>query len=423
MYIKNKNLNLLNNLISGIGIIILGVIITKGSITMYTKVINLLVCVFLIYGFSKFVNFILNKKIVKNNQLLIGIILNILLGIVMILFPKLSLSLLPIIFSLYLLFNSAVKFVNYIVLKEIKLKSRFKPLFFSLIFLLFAIPFLFYPLKRLDFFIMIIGFYCILLGINRVYEFVVDLISDKYKIIIKKKIRISLPVFLEAFLPQRALKVINKYIEYLTSEEKDKNDESDLKIFIHLSKYGFNQLGHMDIMFLDKIYSYGNYDKDSQKLFTTLGDGVLFTVSDKEKYIDFCVSNSNKTIVEYGVKLSNKEKLKLQKELDKIMSDSYEWKPPVALDKNGIYKDYASRLYMKTNAKFYKFKTGEFKTYFVVGVNCSYFADRLMRNCVFEVLKIVGIISPGTYYEYLEENYRKKYSKVVQRVIYSKECW
>ena len=45
----------------------------------------------------------------------------------------------------------------------------------------------------------------------------------------------------------------------------------------------------------------------------------------------------------------------------------------------------------------------------------------LMRNYVFEVLKIVGIISPGTYYEYLEENYRRKNSNVVSKVIYSKE--
>lgn len=427
MIVKKRELNLINNLISGIGIITLGIIITIGSIDMYTKVINLFVYVFLIFGLSKLLNFILNKKIVRNSQVLFGILSSIVLGIVMLFFPKIPLSILPLVFSMYLLFNSIVKFINYIVLKEVNLKSRFKDLFFSLLFLGLSILFLFYPLEKLNLFIMIIGIYCILLGINRIFEFIIDILSIQFKLKIKRKLKMSLPVFFEAFIPKRALKSINKYIDYLTSEEKINEVESDLKVFIHLSKYGFNQFGHMDIMFEDKVYSYGNYDKDSQKLFTTLGDGVLFTVNNKKKYIEFCINNSRKTIVEYGIKLTNTQKNKIKNELEKTMEICYEWKPLIVQKKNIIkkekseYKDYASKLYKATKAKFYKFKGGEYKTYFVLGINCSYFADHLMRNYVFEVLKLVGIISPGTYYEYLEENYRKKNSKVVTKKIYNKE--
>ena len=105
------------------------------------------------------------------------------------------------------------------------------------------------------------------------------------------------------------------------------------------------------------------------------------------------------------------------------MSDTYTWYAPVKENNNKQieYKDYASKLYKRTKAKFYKFKSSEYKTYFTLGINCSYFADKLMRNCVFEVLKLVGVISPGTYYEYLEENYRKTNSKVVSKKIYTKE--
>lgn len=425
MIVKKRELNLVNNLISGIGIIILGLIITIGSTSMYTKVINLFVYVFLIFGLSKLLNFILNKKIVRNSQALFGIIINITLGFVMLLFPKIPLSILPIVFSMYLLFNSIVKFINYIISKEVNLKSRFKDLFFSLFFLCFSILFLFYPLEKLNLFIMIIGIYCILLGINRIFEFIIDVLSIQFKLKIKRKLKMSLPVIFEAFIPKRALKSINKYIDYLTSEEKTKEVESDLKVFIHLSKYGFNQFGHMDIMFEDKIYSYGNYDKSSQKLFTALGDGVLFTLNKKQKYIEFCINNSKKTIVEYGIKLTNTQKDKIRNELERVMLNTYSWKPLIIQDKiedkNLEYKDYASKLYKATKAKFYKFKEGEYKTYFVLGTNCSYFADHLMKNYVFEVLKLVGIISPGTYYEYLEENYRKKNSKVVTKKIYSKE--
>lgn len=421
MLLRKKQISLLNNLISGIGIITLGIIVTVGSINMYTKAINLFVYIFIIYGLSKLVNFLIGKKIVRNKQILFGIIINLVLGFAMLLFPKLPLSILPIIFSIYLLLNAVVKFINYITLKELNLKQRFSNLFFSIFFLAFSLLFLFYPLEKLSLFLTIISIYCILLGLNKIFEFIIDLLTDKFKLKIKRKLKITLPVFFEAFLPQQGLKEINKYIDYLVSEEKEYKEDTDLKIFIHLSKYGFNQFGHIDIMFENTIYSYGNYDKSSERFFTMLGDGVLFNVKNKDKYIRFCINNSRKTIVEYGVRLTSKQKEKLKSELDNIALDCYEWKPPAKLDKENIYTDYASKLYKATKAKFYKFKNSKYKTYFVLGINCTYFADMLLRNSVFEVLKLVGIISPGTYFEYLEENYRKKNSNVISKKIYNKE--
>jgi len=103
------------------------------------------------------------------------------------------------------------------------------------------------------------------------------------------------------------------------------------------------------------------------------------------------------------------------------MKDCYEWQPLIRTDKENKHSDYASRLYKATKAKFYKFKNSKYKTYFVLGINCTYFADMLLRNSVFEILKLVGIISPGTYFEYLEENYRKKNSKVISKRVYTKE--
>ncbi len=426
MFVKKRELNLISNLIFGIGIIILGIIITVLSIDSYKKVINLLAWVFIIYGLSKLIGTMLNKKIQGNNQALLGFIANTAFGAIILLFPNFSLALLPFLFSIYLLLNGVVKFVNYILLKEVNLKSRFKDLFFAIFFFIFSLGFLFYPIDRLNLFIMIIGIYCILLGINKIYEFIIDILSEKFKLQIKRKFRVSLPALFEAFIPKSALNSINKYIDYLTSEEKNSNDDADLILFIHLSKYGFNQLGHMDVMFDGKIYSYGNYDKSSQKLFTAVGDGVVFVINNKKKYLKFCIENSKKTMVEYGIKLNQNEKNKVQAQLDEIFKYAYKWEPLVVRDKSkkkpkNKYKDYASKLYTNTKAVFYKFKDGEYKNYFVLGHNCSYFVDALLKNCVFERLKSIGIISPGTYYEYLEENYRKKNSKVISKKIYNKE--
>lgn len=419
MEVKKRQISIINNLLSGIAIITLGIIAIVGSTYMYTKVINIFVYIFILFGVSKLINFILNKKIVRNKETVISIILNIALGIVMLIFPKLPLSILPLVFSVYLLLYSIVNFIDYMVFKENELNFRFKYIFFSIVFFAISLMFLFYPLERLNLFIIIIGIYCLFLGLNRIYEFIIDLLTDKFKLKIKKKLKITLPAIFEAFVPKKALLKINKYFDSII-DDKELNIESDIQIFIHLSNYGFNQFGHMDICFDGKVYSYGNYDNKSKRVFNSVGDGIVFVLTKKEKYIKFCIDTSKKTIVEFGLKLTDKQKENVRIELEKLLTDTYEWNPLIDNKKN---KDYASKLYKTTKCKFYKFNNGEYKTYFAMGVNCTYFVDELLMNSISNVLKLVGVITPGTYYNYLNENYNKKNSIVVSKKIYNKETF
>ena len=420
MNLKRKRISILSNLLSGIGIITLGIIVVVGSIKLYTIVISLLVYIFLIFGLSNLINFLFNKKVVRNRQTLILIVLNIVFGIIMLIFPKISLSFIPILFSLYLLLHSIIKFIDYILLKRLNSRLRFRDLFLSIFFLVFSYIFLCYPTDKLNLFIMIIGIYCIILGISKIYDFFMDILSSKTKFKIRKRVKMTLPLFFEAFLPKRALKSINKYINSILNEAKDKQDDADLKIFIHLSNYGFNQFGHIDLIIEDKIYSYGNYDKMSRSLFNALGDGVLFITNKKEEYIDFCMSKCKETIIEYGISVSKEDIEKLNENIGKILEYSYKWDPKINYKKTKKL-NYAHKVYNATKAKFYKFSDGKFKTFFVLGTNCTYFIDVILGNCIFESLKLVGVISPGTYYEYLEENYKNKNSNVVYRKIYTKD--
>ena len=212
MNIKKKQISIINNLLSGIGIITLGIIVIVGSINMYTKIVNLFVYIFILFGLSKLLNFILNKKLAKNKQMLLSIGLNIIFGFLMLMFPKVPLSILPLLFSFYLLFNAIVNFIDYMILKENELNLRFKYLLFSIIFFIISLIFLFYPIDKLNLFIMIIGIYCLLLGLNRIYEFVIDLLTDKFKFKIKHKFKMTLPLFFEAFVPKATLLKLNKYL-------------------------------------------------------------------------------------------------------------------------------------------------------------------------------------------------------------------
>lgn len=330
MNIKKKQISIVNNLLTGIGIIVLGIIVIVGSINMYRKFINLFVYIFMLYSLSKLLNFILNRKIVRNKQTLINIVINILFSTIMICFPKIPLSILPLMFSLYLLLNSITNFIDYIILRQNELNIRFKYLFFSILFFLISLLFLFYPIEKLNLFILIIGIYCLLLGLNKIYEFIVDLLTDKFKLKLKHKFKVTLPVFFEAFVPKKALLKINKYIDCIIDDNK-KNERSDLQIFIHLSNYGMNQFGHMDICFEGKIYSYGNYDNKSKKLFKTIGDGILFVLDKKQKYINFCINTSKKTIVEFGLKLTEEQKETFRNEISNLLNNTYKWNP---LDEN-----------------------------------------------------------------------------------------
>ena len=73
---------------------------------------------------------------------------------------------------------------------------------------------------------------------------------------------------------------------------------------------------------------------------------------------------------------------------------------------------------MKTGAQFYKFKSGKFKTYFVMGTNCVLLADEIIGKTGSDVIDMNGIIAPGTYQDYLEKEYQKESGLVVNKKIY-----
>ena len=70
-------------------------------------------------------------------------------------------------------------------------------------------------------------------------------------------------------------------------------------------------MGHADLCYKGKIYSYGCYDESSKKLFNSIGDGTLFEIKGKEKYIKFCNINSDKTIFCFGLTLTDEQKIKV----------------------------------------------------------------------------------------------------------------
>lgn len=427
---SDKFFNATNSLIIGICLVMLGLLMSIWNKALYINFVNIFLIAVLFLSIKQFLNYFVGKK--KDKEInFTRSFLNLLFCLICSLFKNIPLSILPLIFGLYLLLNAVIKFINYYILLKGNANGKLTEFLLGLIYLIVSIPVIFSPLKYLNSVLIIVGVYTILLGLNYIKDFITFVIPKKVRNKIRRSIRISLPAFIEAIIPYTVLNEINylldkeNYDKPFVFEEKSEDTKADLEVFVHTSNRGFNRMGHVDLYYNGRVISYGNYDDESIKFFTMIGDGVLFT-TEKDKYIPFCIEHSKKTIFAFGLKLTNTQKKNINKTIDKIFDNVYEWNPPYvkAISKRkkvnmNRYKDYSSRLYQTTNAKFYKFKTGRFKKYFTLGNNCCKLADHIIGKSGIDLLKMNGIITPGAYYEYLNREFQKKNSMVVSRKIYN----
>ena len=70
--------------------------------------------------------------------------------------------------------------------------------------------------------------------------------------------------------------------------------------------------------------------------------------------------------------------------------------------------------------EFYKFKSGKNKVFFILKNNCVSLANKIIGPTLNKHTKMYGILTPGTYYDYLEREYMKKSSIVITKKIYNK---
>lgn len=417
-------------LLVGIFSILVGILVIVQNIILYSAFIKLISVVFFIGGLSLLGKSLLDKK--KRVDVWRGL-LGIAIGFIMLLFPFIPTSFLPLLFALYLLVSTAIDFIYYLVLKKNKVSGRFSTLLKAILFFLLSLPLLFAPLMSVKYVLILLGIYLILFGISSIVDFSLEWISLKWRNSFKKNIRISLPIFITTFIPYSILKDMNRYLEGSVEPpkkiEKKNEKEYDLEVFVHVSaEDSFGTIGHVDLWYNGELISYGNYDMKSRKLRDTLGDGILFICKNKQKYIHFCQKHSHKILFGFGIKLTDREKKKIEKEIASLKESVYEWTPYYKRAlmsheeiKEGDYEDYASTLYKMTEADFYKFYEGKFKTFFIFTTNCVALADTILGAAGAGIMKLTGFVSPGSYYDYLYKEYCRKNSKVVSYKIYTKK--
>ena len=193
---------------------------------------------------------------------------------------------------------------------------------------------------------------------------------------------------------------------------------AELEIFVHTAETSlFSAIGHVDICYQGRVISYGNYDPSSETLFGMVGDGVLY-FCDRDKYIDLCKRESQKTLFGYGIDLTPEMEKAVQKKLAELKQLTIPWEPSADKIMTGDGKEdytYAYKIRHETDGELYKFIKSKFKSYFVLSTNCVLLADTIVGQAGTDILSPKGFIAPGTYQAYLNREFEKPNSIVVSK--------
>lgn len=409
---------------------ILGLIMLFSSDFIGSITTDMILTFLLVIGTLSMLTYIFNKEKRHISTLVEGI-LCISLGLFIKYNPIfLTVSIIRVI-GLYALLNFVGRITAAIILYKNNVKECVRGFIFSLISLGFGVVLLFYPLDYISIVDKICSIYVILISLTLFSDFLREILDiNAFKSNLKRRFRITLPIVYAAFIPQHLLDKINNFIKVnpnnkvlVESSDYDNlidNSFSTIDIFIHLAPDCANGFGHVDISFDGITYSYGTYDSSSNRLFTLVSDGVLLEANTK-KYINFINSKCNRSLIGFTLALNEIQHNAIKDKISSIKNNCIHWECNSKKDPFKEYTDETNLMFLDTNCKFYKFKSGYFKTYFTLTANCVRLADTIVGSIGLDLIAINGIITPGTYYNYLDNLFKRKNTIVVKKQLYMKQ--
>ena len=417
---NTRTISPISMLVTSTLIIATGFYIFFNPINLESLINGLIPLLIIAIGVLSIITYVFNRK-EKNIKSLLSGVLYIYLGVFIrskIIYIDASLIM---IVGIYAGINFVVQLITTIILYRNKTKRWIFSAISSIISLVCSMILILHPIRLRYLLIKIAGIYLILYGLTILGDFINEVFDkNSIKDNLKRKIRIRLPIIYTLFIPQKLLKKINSLLETSTKQvfEEDKSENSgELEVFIHLSEDIGRGFGHVDIGYKDKIYCYGNYDRSTNRLFGFLSDGVLIEV-DKNKYINHTVKERH--LISFTFALNEAQYDAIDKKIEEIKEKAVEWHCEAESNPNKVYTEYTNSLYQNTQAKFYKFKSGYFKTYFTFTTNCVKLSDVIIGATGIDSITLNGIITPGIYFDFLNNLYKMNSSIVVKRNLYKK---
>lgn len=425
-----QRFNYLSMFITGLFFCILGLSFLFETWSPWNWLYYALVIGISVVGVLRLLNFIFNfQKLNHRFTQLADVVFWISLIIGSLANSKMFYAFFPRAIGMWILLHAFVK----IIVIYIKIKDHLSGWLHSLIFLtgdlFMSFVLLFMPNRFAWLIDAVMGCYFIIYGGNMLLDFIREIIPAKRKEQIENKQRLALPPVVAAIIPPALMRFI------LSKDKDDQERENfeaikadipiDLEVFVHLAPSGPAMLGHVDIAYQGYLLSYGCYDPHHRRLLGTLGDGVVL-LAPKNEYIYNCLKNENKVLVCFGIVLNEKQKQAFQKRLWEMLSKLEAFECDEQLKRNGrefsgACDDYLSRVTRNVgNARYFKYRDGRFKTFFVLSTNCVYFITHLLSTIGLNLFDMSGIVSPGSYFDFLNKQFKSDKSFVISRHVYTK---
>ena len=337
-------------------------------------------------------------------------------GLALLLIPRAVGVSVSVVFGLWMTLNCLCKLVFALQLRKDGERGWAANLLAAVMHGLFAALLLMYPLWSVLPLTVLLGLYSMGYGLFTLGDAVRELLGTDVKgRRIRQRIRLSPPVLLTALMPRWLLRLLNdpdeeeEIARWTRRETHDETARKDLEIFLHLSKDTAMGMGHVDIALGEQVYAYGCYDAASNRLLGLISDGVLVT-AEREPYIAYCLKHEKKKLIGFGVSLNEAQRERVRQAAEGFMEGSVLWTPPAG----SAQADFAG----VTGAVFHKLRKGPFRTYNALKTNCVALADILCGASGLDLMNLQGIVTPGTYYAFLNRQFLRPNSIVISRTIY-----
>ena len=278
MQMKKVNKNLIFYFAMALALAVAGITSILARSSLVSLVMVLLGVDLMINGLVQLVRFFLAKMRRSGDfSVLIRAFLSMSASVFLIWYQEIPMWLMVVLFGAYMLLYGTAFLIQWWLYRQDVVKGRFLMFLMMIGFYVVGGIFLLSPSLTMDDMLILFGIYCLMLALTY-FRDGLDALSSKTKSRMKRKVRFTMPAIICALVPAKALNDINEYLkdedDYEIDDHKDE-EKGDLDIYVHVTDSGFGLLGHMDIGFEGMILSYGNYDTDSYRLNSIIGDGVF----------------------------------------------------------------------------------------------------------------------------------------------------
>ncbi len=409
---------LISILLIGGGIFLL---LTESGVTASIMVIGLCIGL-LIYGIREFAR--LNEE-QESKQAIGALLLYVLLALALLIFAKLFVGILNIVFALvaFALFGLRVLIGIHMVKNGIS--GFIRNAISGLICLFFSLALLLYPAGDKIYFTMFVtGIYLICMGVTIFGDFLAGVFgSDMDPERTDRRVHFAMPNAVTATTTKRLINLCNEHLEknpedtcYIEEKEGTKQSDINFEVLIHASRKKGKSFGHVDIAIGDTVYTYGCYDSRTCRMAGFVAGGT-FVIMPKNPYVNLCLTEQEKYIIAYGCVLSEKQMNEVKERIEEIMLDT-EQITDIDLTKKDSRGADGVTSYVGIGGKAYRVIRGPFKTYFAIASNCVKLADTIAGKAGLDSITKGNLVTPGSYLCMMENMFYRKNTRVIRRKVY-----